>query len=76
MLDQMNATIPSLVSVGQASALLQHSPSEINAAATQLGILPAERRNFVTYYHEADLERVRRHLNAAREGGGPNCGAG
>jgi hypothetical protein len=58
----MNTAVPSLISVGQASALLQRSPSEINAAATQLGILPAERRNFVTYYHEADLEKIRRFL--------------
>jgi hypothetical protein len=24
--------------------------------------MPAERRNFVMYYHEADLQRVREHL--------------
>jgi NADH:ubiquinone oxidoreductase subunit E len=58
----MQAIVPSLISVGQASQLLQRSPTEINSAATQLGIAPAERRNFVTYYHEADLERVREHL--------------
>jgi hypothetical protein len=42
--------------------LLQRPPDDINAAATQLGIAPAERRNFVTYYHEADLQRVREYL--------------
>ena len=63
----MNATVPSLVSVGKASELLQRGPTEINAAATQLGILPAERRNFIAYYHEADLERIRAFLDQKGE---------
>ena len=63
MLGQMQTAVPSLVSVGQASQLLQRSPSEIDAAATQLGITPAERRNFVVFYFEADVERIRHYLN-------------
>lgn len=61
----MPATIPSTISLGPASELLQRSPSEIAEAAERLGIAPAYRENLKTFYHEADLMGpIRQHLNA------------
>ena len=65
----MQATIPSTISLGQASALLQRSPSEIADAAERLGIAPAYRENFKAFYHEQDITGpIREHL-AGKQGG-------
>ncbi len=54
--------LTSIVSVGQAAAWLQASPSRIRAAAEARGIAPAVVINQVVYFHESDLETIRESL--------------
>lgn len=51
---------PSIVSIGQACALIQASPDHIRLVADQLGIVVAMRINGVAHYSESDLERIAR----------------
>ncbi len=51
-----------IVSLGQASALIQAMPSRIIAAADELKIVPASRINCVDYYEESDLSKIAEYL--------------
>jgi len=58
----MNIPNPSIVSIGQAAALIQMMPSEISAVAAELGIQPAIRINGIDHFCESDLQRIAEHL--------------
>jgi hypothetical protein len=48
----------SIVSIGQAAALLQIMPNKIRSIADELEIQPAMQINMVPHYAESDLERI------------------
>ncbi len=64
----------SIISVGQAAALLQAMPQRIKAAALEIGVSPAMVINGVTHFDERDLERIGERLRegAAHRGAGPS----
>lgn len=58
----MTTAFASLVSVGVVAQTLQRSVPEINRAAHELGIGPAARLNFVTYFDEGIVHELREHF--------------
>lgn len=52
----------SIISIGQAAAILQLMPDKIRAAAVELRIVPAMRINQVDHFDEADLQRIANHV--------------
>jgi hypothetical protein len=48
----------SIVSIGQACALLQDMPQKIQAAAVELGIEPILKINLVDHFDESDIARI------------------
>lgn len=59
----------SIISIGQAAALIQAMPSRIAAAAAELNIAPAMRINGVAHFEEADIQRIADHLRRETAGG-------
>ena len=55
-------TTQSIISVGQAAALLQAMPSAIKQAAADLGVSPSLTINGVVHFNEGDLERIGERL--------------
>jgi hypothetical protein len=66
----MFAQTQSIVSIGQASAMIQYMPLHIRGAAMELGIVPSARINLVDHYSEADLQRIRNYLDRQKTKGG------
>ena len=54
----------SIVSLGQAAALIQAMPSAIRKAAEEMDIKPALRINMIDHYDEHDIERIAEYLRA------------
>jgi hypothetical protein len=52
----------SIISIGQAAALIQAMPTRIRNAAIALGIQPAMRINNVDHFAESDIERIAAYL--------------
>ena len=55
-------TTKSITSIGQLCQWLQHSPTEIQAAAIAVDVHPDVLINNITYYDDRDVPKIREQL--------------